>query len=253
MKSRLIGGALLTLALTACGGGGGDGGDDDAAPTPGVAADAAGFFQGMTADGGFFEALLFEDGNLYTVVRTEEDDDESLLVGTATARNGSFTSIDARIYRPDGMQPVTVSGTYRTRESLQGSATYTAPAGSVTFTGEYVDGYEDTATLASIVGTYEGDSRSALFDENAQVIIASDGKLTGTGESGCTFNGRVTPKAVGNAFDVEYTFGDSPCAAARQTFKGVAVSNGGSAFTAITVTDNRQYATIYWGNRQEVR
>lgn len=237
-------GFLLVAGLAGCGGGS-DGDDTPSAPTT-PAADAAGFYASNSSSGQDQLMMVFDDGTFYVLSTGDDFGDSTMIIGTGQARNGSFTSTDARRFSTGAAAPATVSASYLNKRSFNGNATVASPAQTLSFAGTYDAAYERRAQLSTVAGTYSGITASSLFLEDADITVTATGAFTGRGDSGCTLSGTVTPKASGNAFDLRYTFGASPCAAANQTFTGVALADAGELL-AITTSTDRQTAVIFAG------
>lgn len=244
MKQTL--GVTLIAALAGCGGGGGDDGQPNTGNPPASA--AAGFYGHTTAGDEDQLTMVFEDGSYYILLTGDDLGAATMIIGKGEARNGSFTSTDGRRYDAGPTVPLTVSASYVSKQSFNGTATSTSPAKTSTFTGTYDAAYDRTPQLSAMAGTYTGITGSRLFLEDATVVVNASGSVTGTGQSGCKLSGTVKPKAAGNAFDITYTFGASPCAAANQTFNGVALAEDGELL-AITTSTDKEYAVIFAGAR----
>jgi hypothetical protein len=220
--------ALASLGLAACGGGGGSA---PAAPPPAQTVGAEGFWSGTTSNGlgirgavlenGEYWFMYFANGVLYGVVQ-----------GTGTANNGSFTSTNGRDFYYDGtVTPVTVSASYRERNSLQGTATPQGGGTPITFTAAYDASYETPATAAAVSGAWRGQLATG---ETYTINVAANGAFTGAGASGCTFGGSIAPRASGKAvYDLTVTFNGGVCALGTQTLRGIAAVAGSGAAQAL--------------------
>lgn len=213
---------LIMLALAACGGGGGDSAPAPSPTPPPPAADTAeGFWSGTVSSGfsilgavlenGEYWVMYYANGLLYGVVQ-----------GTGTSRNGNFTSANGLDYfLGGGVTPVAVSGSYRTRASLQGVVTPQAGGTPVTFTSAYDPSYETPATPASVQGVWRG---RLLSGETYTINVGANRALTGAGSSGCTFTGSIVPRPSGKAvYNVAVTFNGGVCLLGNQTINGIGV------------------------------
>lgn len=138
--------------------------------------------------------------------------------------------------------PFTVSGSYMTKQSLQGTITYTdASGGSDSFVLAYDTVYDSTPSLSKIAGTYDG-SATVLINGQSElttVTINASGAITGTGQGGCSFSGTASPYK-GNAYRFTITFNGGVCLYGTTSFNGVGILN---TFDA----DGAPVTTLYSG------
>lgn len=220
LKSLAVG--LISLVLAACGGGGGDSAPAPSPTPPPPAADTAeGFWSGTVSSGYSILGAVLENGE-YWVMYHANGLLYGVVQGTGTSRNGNFTSANGLDYFLGGaVTPVGVSGSYRTRASLQGVLTPQAGGTPVTFTGAYDPSYEMPATLASVQGVWRGRLASG---ETYSINVGANGALAGAGSSGCTFTGSFAPRPSGKAvFNVAVTFNGGVCLLGTQTINGIGV------------------------------
>ena len=231
---------LSCLSLAACGGG------DDSSGPPTPNQDAAGFYS-INSTGIVGATVVFGDGTFYSVYGTANTVD-GFIAGSGTSRNGSFTSSNARDYFVGGVLSPTLSASYLSKRSISGSVTYTNPARTVPFTGNYDAFYEATQPLTSLVGSFSGNAASPAGTETASVTVAGNGTFTGSGRSGCTFTGTATPKTGSTGFDVSMRFGVAPCTYPSQSVTGVAIVRNGQLIVMVTTAD-KNGALLFAGNR----
>lgn len=79
---------------------------------------------------------------------------------------------------------LSISVSYYTKSSLNGTITYANNGGFATFFSTYDFDYEITPALALILGNYSGFSFGMNGEENATVNVSSTGAITGS--NGCT-------------------------------------------------------------------
>jgi hypothetical protein len=148
------------------------------------------------------------------------------LQGTATASNGNFSSSDAREFDlvNGGVIPFNVSGSYRERVSLQGTATPAAGGSPSNFALTYEASCDTPATAAAVSGRWRGWADSAT---TYTIDVAANGAFTGTTSAGCTFGGSIVPRPSGKAvYDLFTRFNGAPCGLGTQTVSGILVVEG---------------------------
>lgn len=204
----------IAVGLAGCGGGGSD------SPT----AIPDGLYAGTTNTGRTITGLVLDDGTYYVLYSVAGNPSliAGVVQGTGTGRNGSFTSsngVDINL-QGSGVLPANVSAGYALKQFLNGSITYPTLSQTITFTGVYDNKYELAPSLAALAGTYTGTAANPSGSESATLTVSTLGAVSGSGVSGCTFSGTVTPRAKGNAYNATLTFGGSPCLFANTTVTG---------------------------------
>jgi hypothetical protein len=231
MRQLTINNALAILAasvaLTSCGGGGGS--SSSALPPPPPPPDlgtAEGLWNGTTGTGRSFAGLVLDNGTywfLYTAVGNNAVLGGAIQ-GVGTSSSGKFASSNGMDFNLEGLgiNAFTLSGTYTAKSQLGGTLTYTGGTTN-TFTSSYDTDYDQTPSLATIVGTYSGEAETVdSGPEAATVTIAGGGAITGTSASGCSFTGAASTHAKGNVYDVSVTFNGGVCTNGTNTVTGVA-------------------------------
>lgn len=217
-------GALLAsiLLASACGGGG----FDVTAPSPSPT--AQGLWIGTTNTGRTGTALVFSDGSYYVIYSPVGNSTTiaGVVQGSGTSSSGTFFSSNARDFNLEGLGVLaaTVSASYSSKQSFNGSITYST-GGSVTFTTAYDAAYENAASLAVLAGTYTGQVVSSAGIENATLTVSTNGAISGASSLGCSATGTASPRTDGNAYNLSITFGAAPCIFANQTFAGIGYFN----------------------------
>jgi hypothetical protein len=222
----LIGIAAISAGLlSACGGGGGG---NDSNTNQAAATTAEGLYTG-TSNGRTITGLVLDDGSYYVLYTVANNPIlvAGVIQGSGTSSNGSFTSANAVDISIESRRvvPGVVSASYVQKQSFSGTISYPSLNGTSAFTSTYSADYEIAPSLNAIAGTYNGTSGSASGAESANLTISSTGAITGSGSSGCSFAGTITPRAKGNAYNASITFGGSPCLFANQTIIGGAYYN----------------------------
>lgn len=212
------------LVLTACGGGSGI--------SAGAVADAQGLWNGSTSTSLAVTGIVLDDGTywlLYSIPNV------SALIGgfvqgTGTSLNGSFSSSDAIDFNLSGksVNNVTVSASYITKQSFNGSVSYPSPTAPFTFTSSYNSDYDQPPSLTTVAGNYLGIASVATVDEAVTFIISAQGVVAGTGAtSGCQYGGLVAPRTKGNLYDVSLVIGGGACAAGPSAVTGIGYFDAG--------------------------
>lgn len=247
--------ALMALVtLTACGGGGSDSGTGG---TPGGTAEGAyaGTLTGSTSNA--FQMVVLDDGSYWALYGQQSGGMlyvTGFVQGSGTSSNGTFTSGNARDF---GFQPSvagTVTASYVPGTSIAGTVAATG-VGSVNFSGTTAAiapyTYNQPASLAGVAGNW---SLSLLSGETAAITVSDSGAFAGVSSLGCQFSGSLVPRASGkNVFNVNLTFGSSPCALPNQVGNGIAVhtavSTGASQLIVLVTDSSRTYGTGAFGAR----
>ena len=239
---------LMTVAaaaaLSACGGGGGDGDADNE-----VAVTAEGVYEGSlgAAVTGQYAAIVLENGESWALYSFTGG--AGFLQARGTSQDGSYTASDVLDY---GTAPPSAGRI---------SASYSASAG--TMQGQYVFGqnvvpftasrptqgyrYDTPANLASVTGSW---ALVSSADQSMRLQVAADGTLSGTGLSGCTLTGSLTPRPSGkNVFNAVLRFGPV-CAQPDLAASGVAivvVEDGQPVLMVMGQSADRMVGTIAVG------
>jgi hypothetical protein len=231
--------ALAAITLTACGGGGSgttSTGSASAtsslsaapmpAPAPPPSPTAEGVYIGTASNLRSIVGIVLDTGAywfLYSAINNP-----SVIAGgvqgTGTSQLGSFSSGDAKDFNLEGqgINDATVSASYSAKQSISGVITYTRLPSNIAFQASYQPSFDSTPGLATIAGHYSGTSAVAAGIETTTGTISSTGALTGSGASGCTFSGTITPHGHGNVYDVSVAFGGGVCSNGISTVTGVA-------------------------------
>lgn len=213
---------ILPLFLSGCGGG--DDGGSPAGNPPVVTSEAEGLYTGTTSANSAVKDIILDDGTFYSFYSVDNNPDTiaGVIQGTSIANGGLLTSADAMDYNIHGLgvSPATVTANYTPKQSVNGTIFYNGGS-PVNFATTYDADYEITPSLADMAGTFTGEVAFSSGVENATVSISQSGDFTGSGASGCTISGTVTPRSRGNVYDTSVTFGGPPCYFANQTLHGI--------------------------------
>jgi hypothetical protein len=238
---------LSILGLVGCGGGGGGG-----EPPPAAQRFAAeGFWGGRLNNGLDLAGVVLENGQ-YWFVYASQGVIYGFLQGTATASNGNFSSTDGLEFDfvNGRLTAFNVSGSYRERVSLQGTATPATGGSPSIFALTYDASYDTPATAAAVSGRWRGWADSTA---TYTIDVAANGAFTGTTSAGCTFGGSIVPRPSGKAvYDLVATFNGGACTLGTQTVRGVAVVQGSGAsqvFIAAALNSARNAGFAVTGGR----
>lgn len=229
------------LALGGCGGGGGGG--DNPAPDG-----AQGFWSGTADTNRDVAGIVLDDGT-YWIIYTSENPSPSAAVlsiagviqGNGSASNGTFTSSNGKDFNFEGagISNVSLNAAYEPKTTLNANLDYSNGT-VVSFLSHYDAAYEQKPSLATLAGSYAGLSITEGGTEQATFTVGADGKINGSGASGCQFYGEAAPRATGNVYNVSVTFEGGVCSLGSTTVNGVAVFDAGSgALQASALNDAR--------------
>lgn len=242
--------AVTVAILTACGGGGSDE-VSTATPTPTAPAantSAEGFWSGTTSTGFGVDLAVLENGDTWGVYYNSRTGElVGAFNGTATSANGSISGsgID---FSSTGVITGTFSGGYVSKTSLNLSL-----SNGRTVAASYEAAYDQPASVASIVGTYNGyvSTRSAAGRDS--VTVASNGTLRSGSASTCLTTGTATPRASGkNVFDVALNFSGPSCLLGNGgSTRGVSYYDAATRqLIALTLNNGKTDGLIFLGTKQ---
>ena len=172
---------------------------------------------GIVLDDGTYW-LLYSDPNVSGLV-------VGFVQGTGTSLNGSFSSSDAIDFNvsAQGVNSATVSASYITKQSFNGSVSSPSLNTASTFTSSYNPDYDQTPNLSAVAGDYLlGIASVANITDAVPLIISAQGVVAGTGKpSGCQYGGLVKPHTKGNLYDVSLVISGGACASDTNTVTGI--------------------------------
>ncbi|ABD69423.1 hypothetical protein Rfer_1693 [Rhodoferax ferrireducens T118] len=215
------------LALSACGGGGGNGGSPSA---PVISAE--GLWTGSTSTARTVTGVVLDNGTywlLYSVPNVSVLT-AGFVQGTGTSLNGSFSSSDGLDFNisGQGINKATLSASYATKQSFNGSVTSPNLNSTYTFTSAYNPDYDKTPSLSVIAGNYVGIASVAGRNEAMTMVINSQGLVAGTGTSSCQYAGLAVPRAKGNLYDLSLVISGSNCATGTSSVTGIGYFDSGA-------------------------
>jgi hypothetical protein len=214
MKTRLVAAGAAALIAGCGGGGGGNNSTPAAAPNP----TAAGQYIGLTADNRALTTIVLDTGKVYSQysVAGQPDVITGFVAGTVQSSSGTLSGGTGTDYNFEGQgtNPVTVTGTYSAKQSLDATVAYSTGAKTVAHQ-TYDTSYDQTPSLQAITGS-----------DAVTLTVDATGAITGQGAA-CRFTGSVQPHSAGNVYDIALTFsGDSGCQYPNTKATGIALLSG---------------------------
>lgn len=235
---RASGFPVLAIILASCGGGS-DVPGECFSPTPGVCAavgvprsfphpvppSPTGMYKGISNNGRTVTGLVLDDHSFYTFYSAINNPAiaAGAVQGTIRTDANNFMSTDAVDINIEGLgiQSATVSGTFDTKQFINGAINYPTSRQSVSFTANYSSEFEVTPDPSVIAGKYIVSSPIGNGAGTATFTIDGSGNINGKDTSGCTFSGTAKPRSGGPAYTVTVTFGASPCTFPGNTANGI--------------------------------
>ncbi len=259
---KLLGVMVFGVVLTACGGGSSD---DSQPPANGGSNESGGnnstnnaviggIYTGTTNQGQSILGLVDKNSNFWFLYSPPyKQGITGLISGSLGISGNAVNASNGKDFYFGGGDTynTTLSGTAVTKKSLDGSITY-SPSNQVIFNTVYdADASEEKANLSAITGKYAGDSALVQGTENASLTISSAGVVSGEGRSGCAFSGKVTPEKNTAYYNIDLTFGYSPCYLAGQTVSGVVYYDpADKVLYAVAESKSRQDAVLFLGSKR---
>lgn len=244
--SRLLSFGVALSTVSACVGCGGH--FEASSPTP-----ARGLYAGPMSNERLLNLLVMGDGTYWGIYSTEANDSlvAGLIQGQGRTSGTGFTSLNGRDFNLEGLgiQNFTLSATFEEMMSIGGTARY-SPSSFVTFMSAYDDDFELTPALAPISGNYTGSFASSSGTGSATLSINAAGAITGSGASGCTFGGTISPRSDGNVFDVSIRFSGGACASGLTITTGVGVYDAtNKQLTTAVLNGGRTDGAVFVGTK----
>jgi hypothetical protein len=150
-----------------------------------------------------------------------------------------------------GTQLAAVSGSYRTKQVLNGTVKYAASSPTISFSANYNSNFELGADISTIAGNYSGSSAIGMGAEISTFAIDGNGTISGIGASGCTLSGTIQKGGSGRPYSVAVTFGGLPCRFPGATASGIAYFDPASnTFYAVAPIPSQNTEMVAIGTRQ---
>lgn len=255
---KVLGVSVLAFALTACGGGGGDGhsssSNNDVDTPPVDNAEIKGIYIGKTNQEQNVIGLVDQNKKFWFLYTPPYSNGVTgFMTGDLTVSGDTVKANSGKDFYFGGgaVYNTSISGTFEAKKSLKGTITYT-PSNQVTFDTLYdADLNNTTSNLATIAGSYIGQSAIVEGIEGANLTISNTGAISGKGQSGCSYSGNITAEEDAPYFNVELAFGYSPCYLAGQSVTGVVYyDSSNQTLYAVAENSSRQNAVLYLGTKQ---
>lgn len=255
---KIFGVSLFALMLTACGGGGSESSNNSTSDNNGgqgsvTHADPMGLYSGNTNLGQSVVGLVDKNNKfwfLYSPPYTSGI--TGTVIGNFTVNGTTLKATNGKEFYYGGSTVLntTIDAVVEPKKSLNGKITST-PSNQITFETEYdLTLNKEMSSLQSIAGAYNGESAIVQGIENANLTISNTGILTGKGQSGCSYSGKITTEQNTPYYNINLVFGNSPCYMAGQEVKGVAYyDSSDKSLYAIAENGNRENAVLFLGSK----
>lgn len=251
-KIILIG--LIGLGLQGCGGGGdSEFVGDDGSNGSGSAVKTMGLYTGTTNQGQSAIGLVDKNNKFWFLYSPPYSNGISgFITGNLTVSGNNIKAANGKDFNFGGsaVYNTTINGVVEEKKSLKGAIAYT-PSNQVTFDTLYdVKKSEVVASISAISGNYRGESAIVQGVEDANLTITNTGVVSGRGQSGCSFSGKVTAEKNTPYYNINLVFGYSPCFMAGQEVKGVAYyDSADKTLFAVAENGSRQDAVLFLGSK----
>lgn len=254
---KVLGVSLLAFTLAACGGGGG--GDSSSSNNEGnnppvSKAEVKGIYTGKTNQAQNVIGLVDKNNKFWFLYTPPYSNGiTGFMTGDLTVSDNTVKTNKGKDFYFGGsaVYDTSIDGTFATKKSLNGTITYT-PSNQVTFDTLYdAELNNSVSNLTTIAGSYIGQSAIVEGIEEATLTISNTGVISGKGQSGCTFAGKIEVEENAPYYNVDLAFGYSPCLLAGQSVKGVVYYDSSiKSLYAVAENSNRQNAVLYLGTKQ---
>lgn len=235
--------AVAAAALvSACGGGGGGGGD----PIFGgpILPNGEGFFDGVVTDASgtaipneFFNVVILDNQRYFATLSTLGAGVSTVIEGTGSFTNPSFSSTGARAYRLRSGVAASSATLNHAQNVSTVSGNLRVPATApdtdlIRYRAGFLTGYNTPASLTTLAGVYSGSvSRVAVGAPSWTLSIGPTGTFTAA-QGSCLINGSFTPRPGGRAiFNFSASYDAASCAGDSSSFTGVGYNTTGTGGT----------------------
>jgi hypothetical protein len=228
----------LILALAGCGGGGSDTTTTAAPAAAHRMSDAQGYWSGPLAGGSLQSAtstqgVVLADGTAWFLLIPASGAATGMvkaaLAVSDTGYTGSGTVYD---FAAASAAPIAVSGVAVAGSSQSSVFTPTGAASATTASLAYSNAYETAAVLADMRGAWQVSASSGALRIDWTVL--SDGTLTGTSTTGCTWTGAFNTRTEGKA--VMNFAASETCVSVTTGYSGIAVLDAAKTGATLFVT-----------------
>ena len=217
VKRAFAGAALVAMAigLGGCGGGGGAAGNSGGPGIAGGPTSAASTIAGRWTGGAGAQRVLqthtFPDGSVWAIYSEGSSSLHGGFLHASGSVAGSTVSGVGRDFNMDGagITAATFNAQVTPKQLITGTASGDR---AMNFSGTYESEFELAPSLATVAGTYLGNVSvvsGVSLSADTTVTVSASGALSGSMVGGCTFTGQITPRADGNAFNLNVSFAGS--------------------------------------------
>lgn len=255
---NVVVGFFVVVAFFGIAGCGSGGADSPVVQGP-QSSTAEGMWDGTTNSGSKILGFVLDDGSYYAVYTDPNSTYTSgVVIGNGNSQNGTYSAsntLDFYFGTSPYISSASVTGSYTSMQTFNGSLKW-ANNTSVTFNSTYDTRYNQTPSLAAIAGTYNGEivagsSTIGPDFDSSQVVVNSNGSVSGKTALGCNYSGSVTPRSHGNIYNINILMGPSPCDFAGQNLTGMAFySSDNGNLIAMAPSANRSGGFLILGSRQ---
>lgn len=227
---------LVGALAAACGGGGGDpASEPQAGPTP---AALQGRWSTPAGSASAYVALIVPDTGSAVSSQAWVLSQDGATLARLTL---SGTQVRGSLYSLSGQAPASVLGTL-ILDASRVPKTLSLPGPAATTLLSQVDGLNAQALLSDAAGTWSG-ALDKGYKTLSLSVGAADGVISGISSTGCTYRGRLAPRAGVGVFDASLT---EVCpGVAVQSFAGLATaSTASNRFTLVLVSEDNARALV---------
>jgi len=253
--------ALLSSLMIGCGGSGSDSSSTNS-PTPDKPdvdqkpdsenINLQGIYDGTTTQGQEVIGLVTDSNELWFLYSDPyRNGIDGFIQGEMNKSKNNFTA-SAKDYNisTNSTYPATISSKFTADKKINGTLDY-GRLDTVDFNLDYNLSASKASLSTMDLGlkAYKGSvGITGVGVESANITIEMDGKIIGTGESGCKISGNASNTKARNYLDVQIQFGGSPCALTNTTFNGVAHYDDKEKTLMVTSVDSsNNYGLVFVG------
>lgn len=247
----------LGLGLTGCGGGGGDNDNNASTPptAPSTRSAAEGIWCGTASNGLVENFVVLDDGQAWGFFGVGTCGGyisiDGSYHGTVTVNGNSISGFGTEYDFGSGILNLSVAGTV---SAAQNQLTFTSP---VALTANYVNAYDQPATLASMAGSYSGPAETTGgFSPQVRITVSGSSLTMPADAAGCSAQGTITPHVTQRGvtvgvFDVNMRLsGGSVCVlGSGVTTQGIALLTADGQILTGGLTANGSQGFFYIGRK----
>lgn len=218
---------------------------------------AEGVYGGTASSGYTYETIILDDGEYWALYGMPNNLGNlvvyGLVQGNGSTTNGNFISTNLRDYYFDGE---VAPGSFAITPTPGGGmiGLMTTPGSTISLTAspltDSLYNYNQQAAISTINGAWLG---NLIDGSSASININTSGTLNGV-SNGCNFSGSISPFSSGkNGYNVNITFGSSPCIFPYQSMSGIAINsligNGHQQLIIAGTNSTRSAGTVFIADR----